>query len=61
MKEQPNQRKQMLYYCGLVIIVMLLLNIFVFPALLQPQVTEVTWKLNRVEKVRVSGEGGGTP
>jgi len=25
------------------------------------EVTEVTWKLNRVEKVRVSGEGGGTP
>ena len=43
MKEQPNQRKQMLYYCGLVMIVMLLLNIFVFPALLQPQVTEKTY------------------
>ena len=43
MKEQPNQRKQMLYYSGLVIIIMLLLNIFVFPALLQPQVTEVTY------------------
>ena len=43
MKEQPNQRKQMLYYSGLVIIVMLLLNIFVFPALLQPQVTEVSY------------------
>ena len=25
------------------------------------QVTEVTWKLNRVEKVRAAGEGGGTP
>ena len=43
MKEQPNQRKQLMYYCGLVLIVMLLLNIFVFPALLQPQVTEVTY------------------
>ena len=43
MKEQPNQRKQMLYYCGLVMIVMLLLNIFVFPALLSPQVTEKTY------------------
>ena len=43
MKEQPNPRKQLLYYCGLVIIVMLLLNIFVFPALLQPQVTEVSY------------------
>ena len=43
MKEQPNQRKPMLYYCGLVLIVMLLLNIFVFPALLQPQVKEVSY------------------
>ena len=43
MKEQPNQRKQLMYYCGLVLIVMLLLNIFVFPALLQPHVTEVTY------------------
>ena len=43
MKEQPDQRKQLLYYCVLVVIVMLLLNIFVFPALLQPQVTEVTY------------------
>ena len=43
MKEQPNPRKQLLYYCGLVAIVMLLLNIFVFPALLQPQVREVTY------------------
>ena len=52
MKEQPNQRKQILYYCGLVMIVMLLLNIFVFPALLQPQVTEVTYDsfVSMVEK-----------
>ena len=43
MKEQPDQRKQILYYCGIVIILTLLLNIFVFPSLLQAQVTEVTY------------------
>ena len=52
MKEQPNQRRPLLYYCGIVVIVMLLLNIFVFPALLQPRVTEVTYDefLSMVDK-----------
>ena len=43
MKEQPNQKKPMLYYCGIVFLLMLLLNIFVFPALLQQRVTEVSY------------------
>ena len=43
MKEQPNQRKSMLYYYGIALIIILLLNIFVFPALLQPQVREVPY------------------
>ena len=43
MKEQPDQRKPILYYCGIVVILMLLLNIFVFPSLLQAQVAEVTY------------------
>ena len=43
MKEQPDQKKTLLYYCGIVIIIMLLLNIFVFPALLQPRVTQVSY------------------
>ena len=43
MKEQPNQKKSMLYYYGIALIIILLLNIFVFPALLQPQVREVPY------------------
>ena len=43
MKEQPNQKKSMLYYYGVALIIILLLNIFVFPALLQPQVREVPY------------------
>ena len=43
MKEQPSQRKNILYYCCVVAVIMLLLNIFVFPALLQPRVVEVTY------------------
>ena len=56
MKEQPDQRKPILYYSGIVIILMLLLNIFVFPALLQAQVTEVTYDqfLSLVEEGRVT-------
>ncbi len=56
MKEQPNQRKSLMYYCGIVLLVMLLLNIFVFPALLQQQVTEVSYDefLMMVKSGRVS-------
>ena len=43
MKEQPNQKKSMLYYYGIALIIILLLNIFVFPVLLQPQVREVPY------------------
>ena len=43
MKEQPDRKKPLLYYCGIVTILMLLLNIFVFPSLLQARVTEVTY------------------
>ncbi len=43
MKEQPNQKKSMLYYYGIALIIILLLNIFVFPALLQPRVQEVPY------------------
>ena len=43
MKEQPDQRKPLLYYSGIVLVLMLLLNIFVFPALLQARVTEVSY------------------
>ena len=43
MKEQPNQKKPILYYCFIVAFIMLLLNIFVFPALLQPRVVEATY------------------
>ncbi|MBQ9264522.1 MAG: ATP-dependent zinc metalloprotease FtsH [Clostridia bacterium] len=56
MREQPDQRKPILYYCGIVIILMLLLNIFVFPSLLQAQVTEVTYDqfLSLVEEGKVT-------
>ena len=59
MKEQPDQRKQILYYCGIVLLITLLLNIFVFPLLLQPQVTEVTYDqfLTMVEEGRVTRVG----
>ena len=59
MKEQPDQRKQILYYCGIVLLITLLLNIFVFPLLLQPQVTEVTYDqfLTMVEEGRVTRGG----
>ncbi len=53
MKEQPNQKKSMLYYYGIALIIILLLNIFVFPALLQPQVKEVPYD----EFVRLVDEG----
>ncbi|MBE5786670.1 MAG: ATP-dependent zinc metalloprotease FtsH [Clostridiales bacterium] len=53
MKEQPSQRKPLIYYCGIVSIVMLLLNIFVFPALLQPQVHEISYD----EFVKMVDEG----
>ena len=56
MKEQPDQKKTLLYYCGIVIIIMLLLNIFVFPALLQPRVTQVSYDdfITMVEGGRVN-------
>ncbi len=59
MKEQPDQRKQILYYCGIVLIITLLLNIFVFPLLLQPQVREVTYDqfLSMVDEGKVSQVG----
>ncbi len=56
MKEQPNQRKPLLYYYGIALIVILLLNIFVFPALLQPQVREVPYDefITMVEEDKVA-------
>ena len=56
MKEQPNQRKPLLYYYGIALIVILLLNIFVFPALLQPQVCEVPYDefITMVEEDKVA-------
>ena len=55
MKEQPNQRKPMLYYYGIALMIILLLNIFVFPSLLQPQVKQVTYDqfLSLVEEGKV--------
>ncbi len=53
MKEQPNQKKSMLYYYGIALIIILLLNIFVFPALLQPRVQEVPYD----EFVKMVDEG----
>ena len=53
MKEQPNQKKSMLYYYGIALIIILLLNIFVFPALLQPQVKEMPYD----EFVKLVDEG----
>ena len=35
MREQPDQRRSLLYYTGIALIVILLLNIFVFPSMLQ--------------------------
>ena len=43
MKEQPTPKKPLLYYSGIALIIIILLNIFVFPALLQPQVREVSY------------------
>ena len=43
MKEQPSQKRPLIYYGGIVVIAMLLLNIFVFPAILQPRVHEATY------------------
>ncbi len=56
MREQPNQRKTLLYYVGIAALIMLLLNIFVFPSMLQPQVNEVTYDefLQMVQQGRVS-------
>ena len=43
MREQPDQRRSLLYYTGIALIVILLLNIFVFPSMLQQQVKEVSY------------------
>ena len=44
MQEQPKiPKKPLLYYVVMVMLVMMLLNIFVFPLLLQPRVTEVDY------------------
>ena len=56
MKEQPNQKKSLLYFYGIALVIILLLNIFVFPALLQPQVSEIPYdefvKLVNEDKVQ---------
>ncbi|MDD2647365.1 MAG: ATP-dependent zinc metalloprotease FtsH [Eubacteriales bacterium] len=43
MELEPKTRKGLLYYVTVVAVVMLLLNIFVFPSLLQTRVTEVAY------------------
>ncbi len=43
MREQPDKRRSLLYYTGIALIVILLLNIFVFPSMLQQQVKEVSY------------------
>ncbi len=43
MKEEKTPKKPLLYYYGLAMLIILLLNVFVFPALLQKQVTETSY------------------
>ena len=43
MKEQLPNRKPLIYYCGIAMLVLLLLNVFVFPLLLGGRVEEVTY------------------
>ena len=43
MREQPNQKRPLVYYCICVAVAMLLLNAFVFPLLMQQAVKEVTY------------------
>ncbi|MBE5776721.1 MAG: ATP-dependent zinc metalloprotease FtsH [Clostridiales bacterium] len=43
MKEGKNPKKPWLYYYGVVLLVIVLLNVFVFPSLLHPRVTEVSY------------------
>ncbi len=42
MKEEKTPKKPLFYYYGLAMLIILLLNVFVFPALLQKQVTETS-------------------
>ena len=42
-KEHEPPRKPLIYYCTIALIVLLLLNIFVFPLLFENQVTEVSY------------------
>ena len=55
MKESQNPRKPLLYYYLIALLVIMLLNIFVFPTLLQPRVTEVSYDqfLSLIESGRV--------
>ncbi len=43
MKEGKSPRKPLLYYYGIAMLIIMLLNIFVFPSLLEPRVTEVSY------------------
>ena len=56
MKEMKSPKKPILYYCLLVITVMLLLNIFVFPNFLEAQIKEVDYGtfLDMVEEKQIS-------
>ena len=55
MKESQNPRKPLLYYYLIALLIIMLLNIFVFPTLLQPRVTEVSYDqfLSLIESGRV--------
>lgn len=56
MKEYKPPQKSLLYYCGVVLLVMLLLNAFVFPQLFTARVEEVQYGefLQMVDEGRVS-------
>jgi cell division protease FtsH len=55
MKEDKNPRKPLIYYYGIVVFVVLLLNAFVFPSILKQQITQVDYGtfLTEIEKGKV--------
>ncbi len=52
MKEVKSPRKPLLFYYAIVMVVLMLLNAFVFPMLLRPRMTEVSYKsfLDKVDE-----------
>lgn len=55
MKEEKNPKKPIIFYYAITLIVLLILNVYVFPSLMSPQVTQVEYStfLTQIENGKV--------